>query len=1005
VDLGSSAAPSFDQLVENLAREESHRPFDLERDSLVRAVLARDDGRDAALLLTLHHIICDGWSLGVLVRDLEAAYNAIVAGAPAALAGPCIHYADYAVWEEAWLRTAEAGRQLEYWRRQLAGAPPLLQLPVDRPRPAEQTFEGANESMALPGSLTSALERFCRQAGVTPFMTGLAAFQVLLHRYTGEHDIVVGSPVANRRQPATEGVIGFFTNTLVLRSDLSGNPSFRALVDRVRETTLAAYEHQELPFERLVEDLQPSRDLAYPPLCQVMFAVQNEPVPLLRLNGVAPAELEYPGGTAKFDLTLFVRECADGWRAIAEYNVDLFDRATIRRLLAHFSAVVEAGLAAPDRPIGAIPMVSGAERRTLLVDWNRTAHDVDRTVCVHELFERQVRQRPDAVAVVHGARTLTYRELNAHANRIARRLRAAGIGHGARAGICLDASPLWVAAVFAVLKAGAAYVPLDPRYPRARLAEMAAGANLRALITRDPDADLGIADVPRLTVDLDHPPSPDEAADLDGVATPDSAFYVIFTSGSTGGPKGAAVTLRAFVNLVSWYIGEFGMTSGDRTLLSSSLSFDLTQKNVFAPLVAGGQLHLVEADVYDPRQIVDTIDRFGITIVNCTPSAFYPIVDRAADRSFAGLRSLRRVFLGGEPIVTAQLRPWIDSPACRAEVVNTYGPTECTDVVAAHRLTRDDWTSAAAVPIGRPIWNTGLVVLDGEGRLVPTGVPGELSVLGECVGPGYVNDAELTAERFVASGFPEQPGPRYRTGDTVRQRADGAIEFLGRLDHQVKVRGFRIETGEIERALESHPDVRECAVCALASPSRAGAGTAPAATRLVAFLAGEAGRAISVPDLRSVVAARLPDYMVPAAFVMLEALPLTPSGKVDRLALGRVNVPAQPMAADTAPPASDVERALSAIWCRVLDLDRVGLHDNFFDLGGHSLLMVRLQTEIARELDRDVSIVDLFRAPSVAALARLLAARTSRPDPVAAARARARRQRQALDLASGTEAR
>jgi amino acid adenylation domain-containing protein len=626
---------------------------------------------------------------------------------------------------------------------------------------------------------------------------------------------------------------------------------------------------------------------------------------------------------------------------------------------------------------------------------------------VHQLFERQVERQPDAVAVVHGARTVTYRELNAQANRLARRLRAAGIGPGARAGLCLDASPSWVAAVFAVLKAGAAYVPLDPRYPQARLAAMAAGASLGALITRDATLDLGIADVPRLTVDPIDPLASDDAADLEAIATPDSTFYVIFTSGSTGGPKGAAVTHRAFVNLVSWYIGEFRMTSEDRTLLSSSLSFDLTQKNVFAPLVAGGQLHLVEADVYDPRQIVDTIDRAGITIVNCTPSAFYPIVERAADRSFAGLRSLRHVFLGGEPIATPQLRLWIDSPACRAEIVNTYGPTECTDVVAAHRLTRDDWTSAAAVPIGRPIWNTGLVVLDSEGRLVPTGVPGELSVLGECVGPGYVNDAALTAERFVASGFPEQSGLRYRTGDKVRQRADGAIEFLGRLDHQVKVRGFRIETGEIERALESHPDVRECAVCALASPGRATAGAEAAApaTRLVAFIAGEAGRAISVPDVRSVVAARLPDHMVPAAFVVLEALPLTPSGKVDRLALGRLNVPALPMAADTAPPASDVERALSAVWCRVLDLDRVGLHDNFFDLGGHSLLMVRLQTEIARELDRDVSIVDLFRAPSIAALARLLAARTSRPDPVAAARARARRQRQALDLASGREAR
>jgi len=859
---------------ENAARrqviEEVQRPFDLVTGPLVRARLLRLADEDHVLVLTLHHIISDGWSLGVLVREVATFYGAFASGrlsadeAKVLLPQLSIQYPDFALWQRGWLSGEILENQINYWKKQLAGAP-TLQLPTDRPRPLVQTFNGSSETIVLPASLIESLKALSQHEGATLFMTLLAAFQVLLQRYGGHasRDIVVGSPTANRTRAEIEDLIGFFVNMLVLRTDLSGDPTFRELLARVREVAVGAFDHQDLPFERLVEVLQPERDLSRQPLFQVSFVLQNAPLGALELAGLDLSFFEMGSGSSKFDLTLFLTEINQELIASFEYNTDLFDASTIQRMLAHWQRLLEGVVANPDQRLSELPLLTETERRQLLTEWNATERAYSRERCLHELFEAQVERTPEATAVIAHApdgllEKFTYAELNQRANQLAHYLRKKGAGPNVPVGVCLERSVDLVIGLLAVLKAGGCYVPLDPAYPAGRLAFMLADARIEVLVTKSKGLvarDWGLAgeeDEGRRTKDEGKITSRESRVviflDTDwslisqssisnpqSAISPDDLLYLIFTSGSTGRPKGAGVYHRGFVNLLEWYIQEFGINAADHTLLVSSPSFDLTQKNFFAPLVTGGELHLLVTDYYDPAQISAAIEAGQITLINCAPSAFYPLVEEGGSEAWKPLSTLRGVCLGGEPIHLSRIEEWLNSPDCHAEISNTYGPTECTDISAFYRVRQPEQFMDRSVLTGKPIPNAQVYILDEHLEPVPVGVAGELCVAGVGVGLGYVNDAGLTAEKFVPNPFVLEEGRRtddgrrtkeihrlpstvlrlYRTGDLARYLPDGNIEFLGRLDHQVKVRGFRIELGEIEAALKQHPAVRESVVIAL----------------------------------------------------------------------------------------------------------------------------------------------------------------------------------------------
>ncbi len=843
VDLEAFFSPSQREAeAQRLAAVESRRPFDLIRGPLLRVMLLRLAAADHVLLLTLHHIISDGWSMGVLLQELSVLYEAYSSGRPSPLAELAIQYADFAQWQRQWLQGEVLDQHRQWWCEQLRGAPAQLELPADHPRPGVATFRGAVELFQFTSTLSEALKQLSQREGVTLFMILLAAFQTLLARYTGQSDIVVGTPIANRTRSELEPLIGFFVNTLVLRTDLGGNPSFRELLARVRENTLGAYAHQDLPFEKLVEDLQPERSLSRNPMFQVMLVLQNGS----GSGGGATArgnQGTWPlgTGTSKFDLTLFVMEGDPYLTGAIEYSTDLFEAERIRRLARHFQVLLEAAVANPSQRVWDLPLLSDTERRQLLVEWNRSEAPYPH-VCLHQLFEAQVERTPEAVALVAEGFECTYRELNESANRLAHYLRKQGIGPESLVGICLERSPEMVQAVLAVLKAGAAYVPIDPHYPQERRKFMLDDSQCVVLLTSQHLAGcFSWADIPVLQ--FDRAEELFASGDIGNLATganSDCLAYLIYTSGSTGRPKGAGVTHRNFANLLAWFTRDFEISSADRILLVSSFSFDLTQKNILAPLAVGARLCLAPVGYFDIDLIRDSIQRHGITLLNCTPSAFYPLVDDFNGHQIEKLKSLRFVFLGGEPISVPKLRSWLRSADCSATVVNTYGPTECADISAFYRITPLDY-DLDTVPIGRPVPNTKLVIVDAHLQLSPVGVPGELCVGGAGVGQGYSHQPALTAERFVPSILSDAPSQRvYRTGDVARFRMDGNIEYMGRLDQQVKIRGHRIELREIEIALETHPAVAHAVVIA---PEIRGE------RRLVAYIVPDSDRAAPVKQL------------------------------------------------------------------------------------------------------------------------------------------------------------
>ncbi len=930
--------------------------FDLSMDCMLRAGLAQLDDAEWVLVLTMHHVASDGWSLSVLDRELETFYAGLDSASPAALPPLPLQYSDYSEWQRRWLSGAVLEGQLRYWRERLQDLSPL-ELPADRPRPARLSYRGDLQRFDLPSELVAALKALARQHNATLYMVLLAAFQVLLMRYSGQEDIAVGTPVAGRNRPELEGLIGFFVNTLVMRGDLSGNPRFIDLLARTRQHALDAYAHQDLPFEKLVEALRPERDMSRNPLFQVMFVLQNTPEAELHLPGLDCERLSLHNGTAKFDLSLSLTETRDGLAGILEYSSDLFDAARIERLAGHFGRLLEGIVAAPGQRIGQLPLLTEAERHQLLVEWNDTATDYPRDRCVHELFEAQVARTPEAIAVVMGERQLGYRELDARANQLAHYLRGLGVGPEVMVGLCLERSPELVIGILAILKAGGAYLPLDPDYPRDRLALMLEDAGVAVVLTQSGlKASLPDSSAARLLcLDGDRalwseqPDTPPTAG-----ATPDNLAYVIYTSGSTGVPKGVEVCHRNIVRLVC--ATRYARFDASRTfLLLAPIAFDASTFELWGALLHGARCAIYPDRVPTPHALEAALQRHQVDTLWLTASLFNFIVDEKP----AILAGVSQLLTGGEALSLPHVRRALARlPDTR--LINGYGPTESTTFTCCYPIPRDLAEDAGSVPIGRPISNTTCYVLDAQDNPSPVGVAGELYIGGGGLARGYRNRPELTAERFVASPF--QPGERlYRTGDRVRWRDDGVIEFLGRIDQQIKLRGYRIEPGEIEAVLMQDPAIRQSLV--MLREDR------PGDRRLVAYVVGQG---VDIDATRARLRGRLPDYMIPGVIVELESLPLTPNGKVDSRALP---VPEQE-AGTTAyqAPRTPLETTLAEIWAETLGLPRVGIDDNFFDLGGHSLLAVRLMDSIQQLVGRQLHLNTLwYGAGSVAQQARLLA--------------------------------
>ncbi|PYX86501.1 MAG: hypothetical protein DMG68_15180, partial [Acidobacteria bacterium] len=783
-----------------LTTQEAQRPFDLAQGPLFRAGLVRMAEDDHVLLLNIHQIDSDGWSVALIVKELAVLYEAFSAGKPSPLPPLPIQYADYAVWQRQWLQGETLHQQLEYWRNQLSDAPPVLDLPTDRPRPAWETFRGSTETFQISNQIAEGLRELNRREGTTLFMTLLAAFQALLSRYTRQDDIVVGSPIANRNHAEIENLIGFFVNTLVFRTDLSGNPTFRELLGRVKETALAAYAHQDLPFEKLVEEVQPERSLGHNPLFQVLFAVQNAPRQALKLADLNIRSMEVSRGTSKFDMTLFVAEKSDGLTCIFEYNTDLFEVSTIRRIIGHFQQLLEGIVSNTDRPLADYALLPEEERRRVVVEWNQiTAQYPSR--CIHEFFEDQVEKTPAATALIAGTERLTYAELNRRSNQLAHYLRRLGVGPEVLVGICMERSAEMLVGILGILKAGGAYVPLDPAYPKDRIAFALQDCQAPVLLTQERlQAMLPENSARVVCIDADWPEiSAHDAENPAPAATPNNLAYLIYTSGSTGRPKGVAIEHRSTSTFIHWSQSIFSRDELAGVLLSTSICFDLSIFEMFVPLSVGGKVILAQ----NALELPSLLDAHEVTLINTVPSAIAELL-----RMEGVPASVTVVNLAGEPLPRSLLQQ-IYARETIQKVYNLYGPTEDTTYSTFTLVPNDD----SRVTIGRPIANTQAYVVDAQLRPVPVGVPGELLLGGEGLARGYFGRPELTADRFISNPFSPESGSRlYRTGDLVRYLPDGNLLFLGRIDHQVKVRGFRIELGEIESVLTQHASVRQSLV-------------------------------------------------------------------------------------------------------------------------------------------------------------------------------------------------
>src|ERR687886_303732 len=983
IDLQNLPAEERELQAKQWVSEESQRPFDLATGPLLRLMLLKLDETEHILLLNLHHIVCDDWSMGVLIRELSTIYTAFVFEQPSPLPELPLQYADFAHWHREWLQgvgtTHESplATQLAYWRQQLDGIS-TLNLPTDRPNPAIQSYGGATQFLELPPSLSKALEKLSQREGVTLFMILLAAFQTLLYRYTQQEDIVVGSPIANRNRSEIEGLIGFFVNSLVLRTDLSGNPTFQELLSRVRKVALGAYAHQDLPFEKLVEELHPERSLSHHPLFQVMFGFQNAPMEALELPGLTLSPLTIDFQTTRFDLEFLLWEASEdfrslwgerwehsqGIRGLVVYNTDLFDEATITRMLGHFKTLLEGIVANPQARIANLPLLSAAERHQLLVEWNDTFADYPQHMCIHQLFEEQVERTPDATAVIFEDKQLTYQELNRRSNQLAHHLQKLGVGSEVLVGICMERSVEMIVGLLGILKAGGAYVPLDPSYPSERLGFMLEDSQVSVLLTREklveqlpdviasahqnctiqnPTSKIQNPRVVCLDKDWENIAQESPENPTSSVAS-DNLAYVIYTSGSTGKPKGVAVPHKA-VNRLVFNTNYINLDSSDKIAQASNTSFDAATFEIWGALLHGAQLVGISRDVtLSPHDFALQLCQEGITVLFLTTALFQQIA-RDVPHAF---ESLRYLLFGGEAVDPRWVKKVLKKSPSK-QLLHVYGPTECTTFSSFYWV-QDVPETATSIPIGRPLTNTQIYLLDGQLQPVPIGIPGELYIGGDGLARGYLNASELTAERFIPNPFIKEKGTKedftscsfpssdrlYKTGDLACYRPDGNIEFLGRIDNQIKIRGFRIELGEIEAVLSQHPAVFQTVVIVQED--------IPGDKHLVAYIVlnqeykSTVGAQALTLQFREFLTEKLPQYMVPLAYVVLDFLPLTPNGKVDRRLLPTVDTLNLDIQEDYVAPRTAIEEELARIWGKLLGKQQVGIHDNFFELGGHSLL-------------------------------------------------------------------
>lgn len=933
--------------IQQIVTKEARQPFDLSNGPLLRVTLLRLGSESHILVLIMHHIITDGWSMGIFIQELSILYRAFTLDSPFLPELP-IQYADFAVWQRQWLTEEIQKQQLNYWKEQLAGATPLLEVPTDKPRPPVQTFCGATQEFQIDQNLSDQIKIFSQQSGATLFQTLLAAFVILMFRYSGQDDICIGSPIANRNRREIESLIGFFVNTLVLRNQIKGNPSFSEFLSQVRQVAMSAYTHQDVPFEQVVEALQPERSLSYNPLFQVVFVLENFLLDTLELPDLTLTPQLVERGTSQFDLTLAVWETKAGLIGSWEYNSDLFEPDTIARMTSHFQTLLAAIIANPHQSIGELPLLNQQERHQLLVEWNDTYTPYPKSKCIHELFEEQVEKTPNAVAVVYEDESLTYQQLNLRANQLAHYLRSLGVKPEVLVGICVERSLLMVVGLLGILKAGGAYVPLDPAYPQERLAFMLEDAQVSVLLTQENlVATLPPHQAQVVCLDSDRANSTTQENSLEGVTT-DNLAYVIYTSGSTGRPKGVQIEHRGLLNLVFWHQQTFAVSSLDRVTQIAGVAFDACGWEIWPYLTAGASIHFPndQTRLY-PEQLRDWLLSKAITI-SFLPT---PMAQKILSLNWPVNAALRTLLTGGDQL---HQYPLSSHPF---EVVNNYGPTENTVV-----------TTSASVPIrqqadlppaiGRPIANTQVYVLDSLLQPVPIGVTGELYISGESLARGYLHRPDLTAERFIHNPFTPESGRLYRTGDLVRYQADGNIEFLGRIDNQVKIRGFRIELSEIEAILTQHPQVRDAVVIARVDK--------PGVKSLAAYIIPGLTQPTS-NELRLFLKSKLPNYMVPASFTVLEVLPITSNGKVDRRALP---VPEFEFDESTGfvSPRTHTQEVLAKIWRDVLGLKQVGIHDNFFELGGDSIISMQIIAK-ANQAGLKLTPKQLFQHQTIAELA------------------------------------
>lgn len=956
IDLRSLPDELREKEANQLATEKCRQIFDLAAELPVRATLIRLGERRFKLFVTFHHIVYDGRSLTVFFQELAEVYAGLSAGYPPRLPPLYVQYADFACWQQEWVRDREVTSQLGYWQRQFAGELPFSELPTDHAIPVTQSFRGAKKAIRVPAGLSLELNMLARREGATLYAVLLSTYLILLQRYSGQDDLIVGSTTRDRKNKATAPLVGYFTNTLALRFDLADLTSFRQLLDRVQSVIVGANNHSDLPFIHLVNAINPQRQLSRTPLFQNYFNL--EPPLTAHVTNWSMSFMDLDSGSARFEFSLILQNWSDTIAGCFEYSTELFDSDRVDRMTAHFLCLLNGIVEDPKRSPYQLPMLSLEEEYNLKVNWNRTGVDCVDDVCVHRLFERQARATPDAIAVELQEQTLTYRELNDRANDLASYLCSLGIGPECLVAICIERSLEMIVGLLGILKSGGGYIPLDPDYPKERLHFVIQDARVSVVLTQSRIAELFVGrDIAVICLDSRLPRivAIDFRGDHERGVTPNHLAYAIYTSGSTGYPKGVLISHRALGNHMQWMQHTFPLRAGDRVLQKTPFVFDASVWEFFAPLLAGARLVIARPGGHqDIAYLIDTIVDRDITILQMVPSLLGPLVN---DPRFGNCRSLRRVFSGGEPL-TPELRDRFQR-SVNAELVNLYGPTEATIDATYYSVGSD---RCNPVPIGRPIANTQIYILDRHLQPVPIGVAGELHIGGTGLARGYLNRPDLTSEKFIPNPFENVAGGRlYKTGDRACYRSDGNIEYLGRMDQQVKIRGFRVELGEIEHALSEHPWVRNVAVGVHQTVNHG--------SLLTAYVVCDPTSTPEVGELRQFLGRKLPDYMLPGAMVFLDSLPLNHHGKLDR---GALPIPDAAQAATDAtyvPPRNALEAAFARIWEETLGVEPVGIQDNFFELGGHSLMAIQIISRIRQKLSVEVPLSALFARPTVERLA------------------------------------